>query len=157
MRAYTFTMLDVPRMLHRLCLVACVLAGLGTVRGARAQDNPSNMHDSLRSYLWLSASGTLLSASLASVYALKIGAIYDEAQLVPGVSPERVILRDRARHAETTADVFFTATGALAITTGVLLWLMLHEEPPAPTAAISGVTPLVSPRGAGVAWRGTLP
>lgn len=147
-------MLGVPRKLHRLCLVACVVACLGPVPRAHAQDNPSDMRDSLRSYLWLSASATLLSASLASVYALKIGAIYDEAQLVPGVSPERVILRQRARHAEVTADVFFAASGALAITTGVLLWLVWREEPP---AAVSGVTPVLSPRGAGLAWRGNLP
>lgn len=150
-------MLGVLRLLHRLFLVACVLSCLATSRSARAQDAPSDMRDSLRTYLWLSVSATLLSASLASVYGLKIGAIYDQAQAVPGVSPERVILRHNARHAEVTADVFFTATGALAITSGVLLWLVLHEQAPPPAAAVSGVTPLLSPRVAGLAWRGSLP
>lgn len=157
--AYTFTMLGVLRTLHRLGLVACVLSCLATSPIAHAQDTPSDMRDSLRTYLWLSASATLLSASLASVYGLKISAIYDQAQTVPGVSPERVILRQHARNAEVTADVFFTATGALAITTGVLLWLVLHEDapPPAARADSSGVTPLLSPRAAGLAWRGSLP
>lgn len=150
-------MLGVLRTLHRLCLVACALSCLVSSHRARAQDTPSDMRDSLRTYLWLSASATLLSASLASVYGLKISAIYDQAQTVPGVSPERVILRHNARHAEVTADVFFAATGALAITTGILLWQLLHEQAPPPTAAVSGVTPLLSPRAAGLAWRGSLP
>ena len=150
-------MLGVLRMLQRLCLVAGVLVCLSGSRSARAQETPSDMRDSLRTYLWLSASATLVSASLASVYGLKIGAIYDQAQLVPGVSPERVILRHNARDAEVTADVFFATTGALAITTGVLLWLVLHEEAPRPPAAISGVTPLLSPRATGLVWRGNLP
>jgi hypothetical protein len=153
-------MLSVRRMQNSLCLVACVSCCLLSVTlpsRVHANDGPTDLRDSARTYLWLSASGTLLSASLASVYALKIGAIYDESQDVPGVSPERVILRHNARHAEVTADVFFASTGALAITTAILLWLVLHEQPPRQAAAVSGVAPLLSPQVAGLTWRGCLP
>jgi hypothetical protein len=152
---YTFTMFGVRRILKGLCLVS--LLATASAHTARADDGATDLRDSARTYLWLSTSATLLSASLASVYALKIGAIYDEAQSVPGVSPERVILRHNARHAEVTADVFFATTGVLAIGTGFLLWLVLHEHAPRSAAATSGVTPVLSPRAAGLAWRGNLP
>jgi hypothetical protein len=71
---------------------------------------------------WLSASTTVIVASLGGFYALHVKDLYDQAKLKPPVSPERTRLHAEMKHAELTADVLLLGSLALAAGSTVLAW-----------------------------------
>jgi hypothetical protein len=83
---------------------------------ARAQE-PKGSSPTL---FWLSASATIVCASIGGFYALEVKDLYDEAQLSPPVSPERGRIHDEMRNAELTADVLLLSSLVMAVGTTVL-------------------------------------
>jgi hypothetical protein len=134
----------------RTLALACSAAiSLLAARPARADD----AQPAARTWLWLSSSATLVCASLAGVYALQVEADYDRAQIIPGVSPERLALRHHAHTAELTADAFFIATSVFGISSLVLL--ITQPSAPAREPATSWLL-APSPHGASLVVRGRL-
>jgi hypothetical protein len=69
---------------------------------------------------WIAASTTIIVASLAGFEALHVLDLYDQAQGMPAVSPEREPLHREMRTAEVTADVLLLGSLALAVGTTIL-------------------------------------
>jgi hypothetical protein len=121
-----------------LVLVLCLgLGGAVLPRGVRAEDDARSastadpdLHaaSAARTLLWLSASATLLSASLAGLYALRVSAIYDRSMILAPVSPELSELHGKTLRAERTADALFITTAVLASTTLVALLLQPSND-----------------------------
>jgi hypothetical protein len=96
---------------------------------------------------WLSASATVLCASLGGFYALEVKDLYDEAQMSAPVSPERARLHDEMTHAELTADLLLF--GSLVLATGTTI-LAFHVDWSGRDRA--GSSPLAAVRGTGVSF-----
>ncbi|HKU41154.1 MAG TPA: hypothetical protein VJR89_23490 [Polyangiales bacterium] len=96
-------------------LCAAWLAWASTARAQEAESPGASP-----SLFWLSASATIVSASLGGFYALNVRNLYDEAMLTPTVSPRRAELHDEMRRAELTADLLLLGSLALAVGTTVL-------------------------------------
>jgi hypothetical protein len=69
---------------------------------------------------WIAASTTIIVASLGGFQALHVRDLYDQANGLPVVSPEREPLHDRMKSAEVTADVLLLGSLALAAGTTIL-------------------------------------
>jgi hypothetical protein len=117
-----------------------------------------------RNYVWLSASATLLTASLGGLFALRARSLYDRAQALPAVSAERLDLKRQTERAEVTADSLFAGTVVLAV--GSLLLALWADWEPAlrpPDHASEQIRlrvrllPAASPYGASLVLRGSLP
>lgn len=143
-------------------LVAAGPLGLWPPSHVRADEPAVVQPDLFRNVFWLSASATLLSASLAGMYALRVSALYDRSRSLPNVSPELVSLRNDAEHAEHAADALFIATAVLAgssIALFVLAWNS-PSHPPNPAASATLPTEALTlsasalPGGAALVWRG---
>jgi hypothetical protein len=130
-----------------LTLICALLVG-GMVQPVRADEPWTSPPKPMRTALWLSTSATLLSASLAGVYALRVSAIYDRSLSLPTVSPELTGLHRDAVHAEHTADAFFIATALLATTTLVLLIAELRGGGQSETPARPPISLAASSHGA---------
>jgi hypothetical protein len=63
---------------------------------------------------------TIITASLGGFYALHVRDLYDQARVLPGVSPRRTPLREEMRTAEVTADTLLFGSLALAVGTTLL-------------------------------------
>jgi len=146
-----------------LCSVSldCLLPPL-----AAAQEKSGPSESGLSpTYLWLSASGALLAASLGGVYAFRVGAIYDQARALPPVSPMLQSLHRDAEHAELTADSLFAGALVLGVTSVLLAFVTQWRRDPPPTSiewSSRGQTPFqllpaASRDGAGLVVRGALP
>jgi hypothetical protein len=109
-------------------------------------------------YVWAGASATLLTASLGGLFALRVHTLYDEALRLPGVSPERLVLKEQMQQAELTADCLFAAAVLLATTT-VILALFTEWGHPArqPERAALRLLPVASHSGARLVLQGVLP
>jgi hypothetical protein len=146
-------------------LTCCtLLAAALCAPSARAQEQPKERPariDSARELVWLSASATLLSASLGNMFALRVGSLYERAQLVPGVSPDRLTLKRQTEHAELTADCLFVGALGLLVSTVVLIGLGDWSTPPSAAertrTARLRVLPTASGTSAGLVLRGELP
>jgi hypothetical protein len=69
---------------------------------------------------WVAASTTIIVASLGGFQALHVRDLYDQANGLPTVAPEREQLHDRMQSAEVTADVLLLGSLALAAGTTIL-------------------------------------
>jgi hypothetical protein len=69
---------------------------------------------------WIAASATIIVASLGGFEALHVRDLYDQAQGIPSVSPQREPLRREMRTAEVTADALLIGSLALAVGTTIL-------------------------------------
>ena len=73
--------------------------------------------------MWFTASATLLSASIGGLFALRVHTLYDQAIALPGVSPERLVIRQQTEHAEFAADCLFATAAVFAATTVFLAFM----------------------------------
>ena len=131
--------------------------------------NPSNLPspDAVRglspTWFWFSASATIITASLAGFYALRVRDLYDQARDTPDVSPLRLSLHERMRTAELTADLLFAGTLVLAVGTTVLAWHIdwssRRSRAREPRARLSrwSLAPVVTPEHQALLLRGSLP
>lgn len=69
---------------------------------------------------WIAASATIVTASLGGFQALHVKDLYDQANGIPVVSPERNALHDQMQTAEVTADALLVGSVVLAIGTTIL-------------------------------------
>jgi hypothetical protein len=69
---------------------------------------------------WIAASATLITASLGGFEALHVKDLYDRANGIPFVSPERNSFRHEMRTAEVTADALLIGSLVLAVGTTIL-------------------------------------
>lgn len=69
---------------------------------------------------WIAASATIIVASLGGFEALHVRDLYDQAQGIPAVSPQREPLHREMRTAEITADALLLGSLALAAGTTIL-------------------------------------
>jgi hypothetical protein len=110
-------------------------------------------------YVWFTASATLLSASIGGLFALRVHTLYDQATALPGVSPERLVIRQQTEHAEFAADCLFATAAVFAATTVFLAFMTDWGGHPArqPEHARLQVIPVPSHSGAGLVLQGVLP
>lgn len=71
-------------------------------------------------WFWIAASTTIITASIGGFEALHVKDLYDQANGLPAVSPERTGIHDSMVRAETAADVLLFGSLALAIGTAIL-------------------------------------
>jgi hypothetical protein len=71
---------------------------------------------------WIAASATIFTASLGGFEALHVRDLYDQAQGIPPVSPQREPLHDQMRTTEITADALLIGSLALAVGTALLAY-----------------------------------
>lgn len=69
---------------------------------------------------WIAASATIITASLGGFEALHVRDLYDQAQGIPAVSPQREPLHREMRTAEVTADALLIGSLVLAVGTTIL-------------------------------------
>jgi hypothetical protein len=69
---------------------------------------------------WIAASATMITASLGGFQALRVKDLYDRANGIPVVSPERNAIHDQMRSAEVAADALLIGSLALAVGTTIL-------------------------------------
>jgi hypothetical protein len=148
-------------------LAAALALGCMTLQPVAAQDALAKPRSSglSPSYVWFSASAALIAASLGGVFALRVGAIYEQAQALPPVSPTLRSLRRDAERAELSADGLFAGAAVLGVAS-VLLALTTDWSHAAPPQTIEWarrspshwqLAPTASRDGAGVLLRGALP
>jgi len=156
------------RCVRRSCLML-VLVTLMAADVAGAQERGSARADTAESAVglsptlfWFAASATIISASLGGFYALRVRDLYDRAESLAGVSPERLELRDDMKSAEVTADVLFASALVLAAGTTVLAF---HIDWRAADRSVSRpqpksrwrLTPVLLPTAQALQLRGTFP
>jgi hypothetical protein len=110
-------------------------------------------------YLWFTASASLLSAGIGGLFALRVHTLYDQAVALPGVSPERLALRQQTEHAEFAADCLFATAAVFAATTVFLAFMTDWGGRPArqPEHARLRVVPVPAQNGARLVLQGVLP
>jgi hypothetical protein len=81
---------------------------------------PSERSGLSPTYFWIAASTTIIVASLGGFEALHVRDLYDQANGLPTVSPEREPLHDEMKTAELTADALLIGSLALAVGTTIL-------------------------------------
>jgi hypothetical protein len=96
---------------------------------------------------------TVLTASLGGFYALHVRDLYDQARVLPGVSPRRTPLRDEMRTAEVTADTLLVGSLALAVGTALLAFQIDWRRPTATREHVRLRTPGLNIARAGDARR----
>jgi hypothetical protein len=99
------------------CLICCLLAQPAAAEGSDARSGEPGLSPT---YLWLTASAALVTASVGGVFALRASSTYDQAQALPGVSPERLPLKRDIERAEFAADCLFVSAAALGVTSVLL-------------------------------------
>lgn len=111
---------------------------------------------------WVGTAATVIALGVGVGFAFEVGSLYDHAESLPPVDPEREQARSDIESAELTADIFFGGALVLGIGTTVIGFLTdwdgderapePGETPPAPVAL--RVTPSVSKHAAGVSLQG---
>jgi hypothetical protein len=150
------------RLLAATLAVSCLI-----MQPAAAQDRPAKASSAglSPSYVWFSASVTLLTASLGGVFALRVAAIYEQSQALPAVSPTLPTLRRDAERAEVMADGLFAGAALLGVAS-VLLAFATDWNYVAPPNTVEWarqgktgfqLAPTASHDGAGLLLRGALP
>jgi hypothetical protein len=149
----------VARVTRSLAVALCSLLLSASIANAqeRLADAPAPKFGS-RDLIWLSGTASLLSASLGVLFALRVRSLYDRAEALPGVSPDRLVLKTQMQHAELTADCLFGG-GLVLAAISVVLILTVHDGEPATPAGLARLTlmPILAAHGGGLAWRGNLP
>jgi hypothetical protein len=132
----------------------------GTATQPLAARKPAAQSGLSRNYVWFTASASLLSVSLAGLFALRVHSLYDQAIALPGVSPERLVLRRQTERAEVTADCLFASAAAFALSSVILVlftdWDRPSERPTRAHAALQ-LVPIAERGGARLVLRGVLP
>jgi hypothetical protein len=156
------------RCVRRSCLML-VLVTLMAADVARAQQRESAPAEVAESAVglsptlfWFAASATIISASLGGFYALRVRDLYDRAESLARVSPERLELRDDMKRAEVTADALFASALVLAAGTTVLAFHIDWRAPGRPASRSQAesrwrLTPLLLPSAQALQLRGTFP
>jgi hypothetical protein len=156
--------------MRRSCLML-VLVTLMAADVARAQERSSALATEESAVglsptlFWFAASATIISASLGGFYALRVRDLYDRAEALAGVSPERLELRDDMKRAELTADVLFASALVLAAGTTVLAfhvdWRATDRSAsrarPSQAKMRWRLTPVLLPSAQALQLRGTFP
>jgi hypothetical protein len=141
-----------------MCAVwlACVTAQPAAAEDASAARPSAGLAPD---YVWFTASATLLSASLGGLFALRVHTLYDQANALPGVSPERLVIRQQTEHAEFAADCLFATAAVFAATTVFLAFMTDWGGHAArqPEHAHLQLIPVPAQHGAGLVLQGALP
>jgi hypothetical protein len=160
------------RCVRRSCLMLVLLTLMAAdvaraqQQAASARSDPADSAVGLSPTLfWFAASTTIISASLGGFYALRVRDLYDRAESLARVSPERLELRDRMQTAELTADVLFASALVLAAGTTVLAFHIDWSGARSTTARARRsqaesrwrITPVVLPGAQSLQLQGTLP
>jgi hypothetical protein len=134
-----------------------MLLSISIARAQQPVEAPSPQFGS-RDLVWLAGTASLLSASLGVLFALRVRSLYDRAEMLPGVSPERLVLKTQMQHAEHSADALFGG-GLVLAAVSVILILTSHDGEPAAPAALARLhlTPTLEAHGGGLTWRGNIP
>ena len=151
----------VRRPLLRLSACALLLWSLAAPASAQDSANSQSPTRLSKTYVWFSASATLLTASLGGIAALHVDALYGQSRELASVSPTQSSLKRQAERAEIVADALFCTAFAFGIST---LWLAFMADWNAPPSdpnehAQHGLqlSPTAGPHGASLLLTGVLP
>lgn len=119
---------------------------------AHAQASEPSARQAARHELWLSLSASLITASVAGGFALKVAALHDRAAGLPSNSPELPAVKQQATDAERYAYGFGVGAALLTLTSLVLL---LYQPGPTDASYVdtARLTPVVGPRHLGLVCR----
>jgi hypothetical protein len=137
--------------------VALTWAASWHAANAHAQDVVlTSTHGLSPNYVWLAASATLITAGVGGLFALKVVSLHDQAEALPAVSPDRLVLRHQIEQAELHADICFLSALTLATLSGFLLFATDWSQTPAHAehAARMHIIPVATARGAALVWSG---
>jgi hypothetical protein len=95
---------------------------------------------------WVAASATLITASLGGFEALHVKDLYDRANGIPFVAPERNSLRDEMRTAEVTADALLVGSLVLAAGTTLLAFQIDWSGPASTEQPLATLPPFATAR-----------
>lgn len=110
---------------------------------------------------WVGVGATVVAAGVGGMLAVRVGSLHSEAELLPGVDPQREQARKDIEGAELLADIFFGGAAVLAVGTTIVAFLTEWEAPQSGPAEATDETalrlrPAAAPGYAGFELRGAL-